>query len=128
MYAYPYGGYYPQPPNPQLPVAGGVLTIISGAIGILWVTLLFSDPFLGFLGFGTCFAISLVLSIMAIIGGIMALMRRMFPLAIIGAICGMFSFSFFGIGFVLGLIGLILIAVGKDAFNPMAHPPPAYSY
>ncbi len=79
-------------------------------------------------GSGICAGISLVLSLLAVIGGIAGMMRRMFFLAIVGAICGMLSGGMFGISFLLALLGLIMMAVSKDAFSDAAVPPPAPMY
>jgi hypothetical protein len=117
IYANPYGypPPYRQPPNPGLPVAGGIMNIMAGCLGIVWATMMFGDPFF-FVGVGVCLIISIVLSVIAILGGIMAMMKRMFVLALIGSICGMLCGGFFGVSFVLALIGLILIIISKDAF------------
>lgn len=118
-YAYPYP--YPVPPRPPsntVPIAGGVLVLIAGALGLLWMSIMWSGFELIGLGFGTCYVIELVFCILAIIGGIFAMARRMFPLAVLGAIFSMLTFGFFFICPLLGLIGLILILVGKDAFQP----------
>ena len=92
--------------------------IIAGALGLLWMSIMWSGFELIGLGFGTCYVIELVFCILAIIGGIFAMARRMFPLAVLGAIFSMLTFGFFFICPLLGLIGLILILVGKDAFQP----------
>lgn len=67
-----------------------------------------------FIAFGgglgvACGVIVLILGVLAILGGIFAIQRKSFALALIGAI--------FTIPSILGLIGLILIAVSRDEFN-----------
>ena len=130
-YAYPY--YYPPkpPPNPAFPMVGGVLSILSGALNLVFMG--FASALM--VDAGVCVAIMLVFSILAILGGICALFRRLFGMAIVGAIFAMLSPITFGAGFVMGLIALILIAIGKDAFEPVggvpqyppsAYPPPPY--
>jgi len=105
------------------------MTLAAGALGIIWVALMFGDSGLFLLfGSGVCAGISLVLSLIAVIGGMAGMMRRMFFLAIIGAICGMLSGGMFGISFLLALLGLILMAVSKDAFNDGVKQPPAPMY
>ena len=44
-------------------------------------------------------------------------------ITIIGAILSMLSGGLFGISLLLGLIGLILIAIGHDTFSPMMTAP-----
>jgi hypothetical protein len=43
-------------------------------------------------------------------------------MAIIGAVFGMMTVAFFGVAFVLGLVGLILIAIGHSTFQPISTP------
>ena len=74
------------------------------------------------------YVIAIVLCVVAILGGIMAMMKRLFPLAMIGAICGMLNGGFFGLTFFIGLIAVILLAISKDAFEPNVQAPPVYRY
>jgi len=76
-------------------IGGGVLAVGSSAF-------LFGGGVL-------CGAVLLVLGIIAILGGIFAIQRKNFALALIGGI--------FVVPSILGLIGLILIAVSKDEFK-----------
>ena len=57
-----------------------------------------------------------VFGIIAILGGIFAIQRKHFAIALVGAIFGLIGIGFV-IGSVLGLIGLILIAVGRKEFD-----------
>ena len=121
LYAYPYAypPYYKRPTNPALAVAGGVMSITAGSLSIIGIAFFWSG--LGLLfwstGFDWCIAIGVVLAIIAIVGGIFAMMKRLYPLALIGAICSMLSFGFFGVSFMIGLIAVILIGISKDAFD-----------
>lgn len=131
LYANPYGypPPYARPPNPGLAVAGGVLTLISGSLGIIWIALAFGDDSIFWLiGWGACYVVAIVMCVFAILGGIMAIMKRLFPLALIGAICGMLNGGFFGLTFFIGLIAVILLATSKDAFEPNVQAPPVYRY
>ena len=133
-YAYP----YPYPPymqphdpmrNKKMPVVGGVLCIISGSVGLFWLIPAWGSG--GSLWFGGefwfCVVIQLVLSILAIIGGIFAMMRRMFAIAIIGAICAILAGGIlFAITFTIGLLALILIAIGKESFQRSGPPQGQY--
>ena len=96
-----------------MPVIGGVLVLIVGifyliAGGVIAAGSSFLMGFGG--GFGVaCGAIILVLGIVALLGGIFAIQRKNFALALIGGI--------FTVPSILGLVGLILIAVSKDEFK-----------
>jgi len=59
-----------------------------------------------------CGAIYLVLSIIALIGGIFAIQRKAFGFAIVGGILALL----FG-AFIFGLIGLILVAISRKEFE-----------
>jgi len=63
--------------------------------------------------------IGLVFSLIVIFGGYFATQRRHFGLAIVGAVFSLIVgiFTFYFIGAVLGLIGLILIAVAHKEFD-----------
>jgi len=116
-YQYPYP-VAPRPTSPGIPITGGVLVLIAGTLSLLWTTIMWSGfPIFGF-GSWTCFVLELVFAIIAIIGGIFAMARRMFGLAVLGAIFSMLTLGFLFISPLLGLIGLILILIGKDAFIP----------
>jgi hypothetical protein len=112
---------------------GGVLCILSGALNLMFLT--FLGSFMTGAG-GVCVAILLVFSLIAIVGGLCAVFKRLFGMAIVGAIFAMLSPITYGAGFIMGLVALILIAIGKDAFAPMGgvfqqppmyyQPPPPY--
>ncbi len=134
-YAYPYP-YAPYPPphdpmrNKKMPVVGGILCIISGVVGLFWLIPAFGVG--GGLGLGgelwVCVVLQFVISTLAIIGGIFAIMRRMFAIAIIGAICAIIAGGIlFAITLTLGLLAIILIALGKDSFLRPG-PPPRSNY
>lgn len=93
-----------------MPVVGGVLILLVG-IGYLvggGVLVAGSSMFL-FGGGVLCGAVVLVLGIVAILGGIFAIERKNFAIALIGGI--------FTVPSILGLVGLILLAVSKDEFT-----------
>lgn len=93
-----------------MPVAGGVLVLIGGILylGAGGVLVVGSSAFL-FGGGVLCGAVVLVLGVLGILGGIFAMQRKSFAIALIGGI--------FTVPTILGLIGLILIAVSKDEFK-----------
>ena len=116
-------GYGPQPkPRSAKPVAGGILTLLGGLItvGVFGFSAALITSMLegyGFgldianLGLGTCLLIPIIFGILAIVGGIVACMRKLWGLALIGSILGLF-----GPGFIFCLIGLILIAISRKEF------------
>lgn len=64
-----------------------------------------------------CASIYIIASLSAIMAGILSLRREKFTLTVLGAAFGILSVGPFLSGSVLGLIGLILIAVSKDDFR-----------
>jgi hypothetical protein len=65
---------------------------------------------------GICGLIEIVFGVIAIIGGLFAIARKHFGLAIVGGIFGLIGIGFL-IGGVLGLIGLVLIIISRDEFG-----------
>ena len=67
----------------------------------------------------TCGAIAIVLSIFPIVGGILALQKKMFGLIVVGGILGIIAIApmFIFIPNIISLIGLILVAVYKKEFQ-----------
>ena len=118
------------PPQPQssLPVAGGALILIAGIMGIItwgWImaagaTAASFLPIGG--GFLTglillCGAIGIIFSLIALIGGFMGIQRKMWGLALAGGIFGILGVGLFGVGSLLSLIGLILVAISHGDFR-----------
>ena len=120
----------PKPDRSGLLTAGGILSIASGGLGLL--SLLFIIPFFiipfipgaeddlegdaGFYMFYLMFLVPYflvfgVLSALAIIGGIYALKRERWGLALGGAICGAIPSS------IPGIIAIVFIAMSKDEFK-----------
>jgi hypothetical protein len=104
-----------------MPVIAGTLAIASGGLKLLVFLGLIIASFFVIASpvpqFGIhpsavlpLFNIPLVLGIVAIIGGIFAIQRKKFGLALIGSIAAFLPFSF------LGLASIILIALSKDEF------------
>ena len=63
-----------------------------------------------------CGAIFIVLGIIELLGGIMALRRKMWALALVGSILGLFTFGFYGISSILSLVALIILAISRKEF------------
>ena len=121
----------------SLPIIGGILLIIAGLSGLfIWTSALALDPSmiqnvlpadspitadqLQSILF-TCGIIGCILSIFALTGGIVALKRKAWGLALLGGILGLFTIGPFFLGSILALIGLILIALSKKDFNKITN-------
>jgi len=106
----------PKKEKSGLPVAGGVLIIIAslayfaiGGVIAAGSTLALFGTF-GVSSIGVlCGVILIILGVIALMGGAFAIMRKHFGLAILGGVLVIPS--------ILGLIGLILVAVGHDSFD-----------
>lgn len=114
-------------------VIGGILVMISGLIGIIegvWIasaTEEFADYFREMMGdvfpgiegvFLVCGGIFMVIGLVALIGGFFAFRKRHWGIAIVGGIFSLFTLGIvFFEGSILGLIGLILIAISKREFS-----------
>ena len=99
-------------------IAGIVLTALGGKLSSLpWLSwgvpledigdILSISPILEIVG-----VVIIVLGIIAIVGGIFALQRRIWGLALAGAICVLFISS---VG-VLGILSVVFVAMGKKEF------------
>lgn len=105
-----------------MPGAAGILCIIAGAVAVIpgWflvasalspTTAAYPDA-----GYGVLIAILLgiplsILGTVAIVGGIHALRRKSWGLALAGAICAL-------VGFVLpGIVAIVFVALGKGEFR-----------
>jgi hypothetical protein len=99
-----------------LPIVGGILIILP-ALGYLWMGAALAtggealiDVTFGMSGVLTlCGAILILLGIISVLGGIFAIMRRYWGLALLGGI--------FVIPSILGLVGMILVAVSHKDFD-----------
>ena len=106
------------------PLVGGVLAIIGGVIGCIYglvVAVLggiiggMLSP-LGLAGLGgigiAVGVILLIVGIVAIVGGVKAMKRKSWGLALAGSICALFN----PVG-VLGILAIIFVAIGKSEFR-----------
>lgn len=87
---------------------GGVLSGILAAADLPRVALLIPLPVLGIIAVPL-----LTLGTVAIIGGAYALKRKIWPLALAGAICALFPPQ---LG-ILGVLSIIFVVLGKDEFE-----------
>jgi hypothetical protein len=109
-----------------IPTTAGILSIVAGAMGLLFgIGLIlgfgllaalvgwFAGAIPGLLG-GLLAVLAIpwiVLGIVAIVGGTYALRRRVWGLALAGAICALLTSS------VLGIVAIIFVALGKNEFE-----------
>lgn len=98
-------------------ITAGIMSLISGIIGIGGgvITTLFSGDFVassgGILGFEPFGVPTIILGVVAFVGGIFSLRRRVWPLAIIGAVCAIPCMP------VLGTLSIILVTLADEEFN-----------
>ncbi|MCX6671840.1 MAG: hypothetical protein NTX92_07975 [Euryarchaeota archaeon] len=123
-----------QPRQPSSkPVIAGILLIIAGLLGLFtWASALAIDSSIiqnvlpadspitveqlqSFLT--TCGIIGAVLSIFTLAGGIVAMKRKAWGLAVIGGILGLFTIGPMLLGSILSLIGLIIVAISRKDFQ-----------
>jgi len=102
-----------------LPTVAGILSIVAGAIEVLGgmtiggigalLTTFIRMPGLGaFIGFPL-----MALGIVAVIGGICSIRRKVWGLALAGAICSLFLPHIT----VLGIVAIVFIAISKREFK-----------
>ncbi len=60
----------------------------------------------------------LALSAVALIGGILALLRKQFVFAVVGAVCGIIAGFFSIVGIPLGIVALVLLLISREEFIP----------
>ena len=106
------------------PTTAGILTIIAGSLGLLigiglvvglGMAGMMIDMIQGFPGGGLLVLIAIpgiILSIVAIVGGIYALRRKLWGLALAGSICALF-----GPWAILGILAVIFVSLGKGEFE-----------
>ena len=130
--------YYPEQIQEQkkpsnMPLIAGILLIIAGLLGIFtWSSALAMDinmienvlppetpitaeQLQSFLT--TCGVIGCILSVLTLTGGIVAVKRKAWGLAVIGGILGLFTIGPALIGSVLSLIGLIFLVMARKDFQ-----------
>lgn len=98
------------------PTVAGILCIVSGAFGCLYgIAISVLGGVLGALGgvplLSAIGAPLIVVGIVAIIGGVYALKRRVWGLALAGSICALFC------GGLLGILAIIFVILGKGEFK-----------
>ena len=98
------------------PTTAGVLAIIAGSLQVICGLVIAAVGgigwFFGILWFSAIGAPLIVFGIIAIVGGIYALRRRIWVLALVGSICALV-----GPWFILGVLAIIFVSLGKGEFK-----------
>jgi hypothetical protein len=98
------------------PTVAGILAIIAGALQVIFGTVVAAVGslawFFGMPWFSAIGAPLIIFGIVAIIGGIYALRRNIWGLALAGSICALI-----GPWFILGLLAIIFVSLGKREFK-----------
>ncbi len=99
------------------PTVGGILAIIAGALQVIVGIAMAAVGGIGgaFIGMGWLSAIGaplIILGVIALVGGIYSLKRRIWGLALAGSICALVD-----PWFILGVLAIIFISLGKGEFE-----------
>ena len=89
-------------------IIGGIFGIVAGAGAAFFITAL--RTLTGFDWLTGLGAALIVLGIIALIGGIMTLKRKVWPFALAGAVCALFP------AVPLGVVAIIFVIMGRKAF------------
>ena len=130
--------YAPARQPTQMPIIGGVFLILAAILGFIGAAQLFLvGGYFAILGpavagiLAVCGILIIVFSMFALLGGVMAVQRKMWGLALVGGILGLFAIGPFFLASLLSLIGLILVGISKDDFEgapaPAMAPPVAFA-
>lgn len=95
------------------PTVAGILSICAGAIGVIFG--LITGGFLFHLFF--FLYPTIMLGIVAIIGGIFAIKREAWGLGLAGSICAVFV----PVAGLLGIVAIILMALSKNEFKKVSY-------
>ncbi len=100
------------------PTTAGILSIVAGVLNLiagvaLAATEVMLLPLIGFPVLGPLAAVLIVLGIISIVGGIFAVQRRIWGMALAGAICALFPPPVI----ILGILAIVFVAMGKGEFK-----------
>jgi hypothetical protein len=101
------------------PTTAGILSIIAGVLNlIVGIALAATDvmllgPIIGLPVLGPLAAVLIVLGIVSLVGGIFAVQRRIWGVALAGAICALFPPPVI----ILGILAIVFVALGKREFS-----------
>jgi len=93
-------------------VTGAVLTILAGILGFSLLTLVVDQEHHLSTSGAALVAISYVCSVLGIVGGLAALMRKWFSIAVLGGACAIFTPAFY-----FAIPGLVLVARSAASFR-----------
>lgn len=113
------------------PTAAGILAIVAGGVGAAeWITLaVLGISVWGWLSLDSLadlrgilvavIATVITIGIVAVVGGIFALKRKRWGLALAGSICGLFSFVFVPVlvNVPLAIAAIVLVVLGRGEFE-----------
>lgn len=117
-----------------MPTTAGILSIVAGGLSILVGLIIASiasialasanytgpgDRFWTTAWVWLIFLPFLIISVVAIVGGIYSLHRRMWGLALAGAICSFFTLW----AWALGVAAIVLVAISRPEFDHHDYPP-----
>ena len=99
------------------PTAAGILAIIAGALQVIFGMIFAIGVGIGagIIGMGwlsAIFAPLIIFGVIAVVGGIYALRRRVWGLALAGSICALLD-----PWFILGILAIIFVILGKGEFE-----------
>ena len=115
-----------------LPVIGGALILVAAIIGLIMGSVMIAIDAEDLDQWGVdvagvtdivediltvCGAITIVLGLIAALGGVFGIMRKHWGLAIVGGVLGLFLVSPWLLASLLSLVGLILVAVSRKEFD-----------
>jgi hypothetical protein len=101
------------------PTTAGILSIVAGVLNlIVGIALAATDvmllgPIIGLPVLGPLAAVLIVLGIVSLVGGIFAIQRRIWGVALAGAICALFPPPVI----ILGILAIVFVALGKREFS-----------
>lgn len=125
--------------NRSFPKIAGILLIIAGILALIyWIQFLLLDTIMleSYIDIdqlqqldptitieqivqilNTCAVIGCILAIFPILGGLLALKKKLWGISLVGSIIGLFTLGIFITSSILSLISLILLIISKKEFQ-----------
>ena len=110
-------------PESATPTIAGILLILAGLAafgqGILYLMVQDIASSAGYVGVdvGCCGGIDLLFGIAALVGGVFAIQRSHFVIALLACVCAILSLALLFVGPLLGFIAILLVALSKEEFS-----------